>query len=167
MISANHQRVEDSEMFSLFESIADTCWDRVDKWQWLAKWTVGRQLVRAADAIGANIAEGAGRFGQADSIHFFVIARASARETQFWLKRCSRRRLIAAPEVKKLLTDLNKAATLLNGLITYRRKNSPSAVREELAVYQADSEFSVDGISEEAWAQIRAEIERVPQEATQ
>ena len=139
-------------MFSLFVDVADTCWDKVDRWNWFQKWTVGRQLVRAADSVGANIAEGAGRYRLGDSIHFFVIARSSARETQYWLKRCAKRRLMPARDVDLLLERLARGARLLNALITYRRQHGPNEVREERAGYQAEAAIYKDSsLDTEVW----------------
>ena len=52
------QSFEELRVYRLAETIADEIWTIVLKWNYLAKDTVGKQLVRAADSIGANIAEG-------------------------------------------------------------------------------------------------------------
>ena len=46
---------------------------------------VTAQLRRAATSIGANIAEGYARYGHRDKTKFYIIARASAAETQNFL----------------------------------------------------------------------------------
>lgn len=122
-------------MFRSYVSIANYCWSQVDGWPWFSKATVGRQLVSSADSIGANIAEGAGRYGQADSIHFFVMARGSAREAEYWLNRCKDRNLLPAEEADERLAELGKAGRLLNSLISYRRETGPGVVRENLGHY--------------------------------
>ncbi len=52
---------EKREVYRLSERLPDSVWDVVMGWDGFAKDTVGRQLVRAADSVGANIAEGTGR----------------------------------------------------------------------------------------------------------
>lgn len=52
---------EKLEIYRLAERLSDRIWEIVSNWPWLARDTVGRQLVRSADSIGANIAEGSGR----------------------------------------------------------------------------------------------------------
>jgi 23S rRNA-intervening sequence protein len=52
---------ENLKVYQISERVADEIWDLVLGWNNFAKDTVGRQLVRAADSIGANIAEGTGR----------------------------------------------------------------------------------------------------------
>jgi len=48
---------EKLRVYHLAEEISDLSWDTVNKWGWLAKQTIGRQLINSADSIGANIAE--------------------------------------------------------------------------------------------------------------
>ena len=77
-------------------------------WDRFAKDTIGKQLVRAADSIGANIAEGVGRYGLADTRRFILIARGSHYETQHWLRRAYRRKLLGADHVQLLKTMMDE-----------------------------------------------------------
>ena len=52
---------ENLEIYTLSEQLADSVWEIVLKWNNLAQDTVGKQLIRSADSVGANIAEGSGR----------------------------------------------------------------------------------------------------------
>jgi four helix bundle protein len=52
---------ENLRVYQLAEEIADAIWPIVRNWDQFAKDTVGKQLVRSIDSVGANIAEGAGR----------------------------------------------------------------------------------------------------------
>jgi four helix bundle protein len=51
-----HQSFEQLRVYQAAEKLADEVWDIVVGWNYFAKDTVGKQLVRAADSIGANIA---------------------------------------------------------------------------------------------------------------
>jgi 23S rRNA-intervening sequence protein len=51
-------------------------------WDSFARWTVGVQLVRSADSIGANIAESRGRRSDLDQRRFLIVARGSALELE-------------------------------------------------------------------------------------
>ncbi len=93
---------EKLEVFRLAESLCDIVWDMVTAWPIFAKDTVGKQLVRAADSIGANIAEGAGRKSYQDNRRFVRIARASLNETRYWLRRALIRDLITPGQVEQL-----------------------------------------------------------------
>lgn len=51
---------EKLDIYLLSEKPADQIWEIVNKWPKLAQRTVGEQVIRSADSIGANIAEGSG-----------------------------------------------------------------------------------------------------------
>jgi four helix bundle protein len=80
---------------------------------------IARQLVRAAESIAANIAEGYGRYSQPAYRHHLSIARGSAFEVQSWLDLLIRRGYLSPEsgrhltskciEVQKLLTVRMKA----------------------------------------------------------
>ncbi|MDB5151579.1 MAG: four helix bundle protein [Mucilaginibacter sp.] len=61
------KRLEDLEIYTLSEQFADEIWFIVVGWDYFAKNTLGKQLARSADSIGANIAEG---FGTVFRIYF-------------------------------------------------------------------------------------------------
>ena len=88
------RRFEDLRVFQLAEKLADEIWDIVSGWEYFAKETVGKQLVKSADSIGANIAEGSGRGTPKDNKRFIRISRGSYNETKYWLRRARRRNLI-------------------------------------------------------------------------
>jgi hypothetical protein len=45
---------ENLRVYQLSEEISDLIWEMVVKWKRLAQDTVGKQLIKAADSIGAN-----------------------------------------------------------------------------------------------------------------
>ena len=98
----------------------------VTRWSPVAIDTVGKQLIRAADRVGATLVEGDGRYGRADALHFFVMARASARETRYWIERAIVRSLITAQEGQAQIEAVNTATRQLNSLIRYRREQDRS-----------------------------------------
>ena len=53
---------EDLRVLKTAEEIADAIWKQVVQWDEFAKDVVGKQMARAADSIGANIAESFGRY---------------------------------------------------------------------------------------------------------
>jgi len=108
---------ENLRVYQLAENLADEVWDVVEKWRPLARDTVGKQLVRAADSIGANIAEGSGRGSNREYRRFLRIARGSLCETQHWLRRAFRRRLLAPKEVESLKALVDNLAPALNGFL--------------------------------------------------
>jgi four helix bundle protein len=93
---------ENLRIYQLSEELSDNVWEIVVKWKRLAQDTVGKQLINAADSIGANIAEGTGRGSYADNRRFARIARGSLFEVKHWLRRAYRRDLLNENEVSKL-----------------------------------------------------------------
>jgi four helix bundle protein len=66
----------------------------VADWPPLDQWTLGKQIIRSADSIAANIAEAYGRRTTRDREYFLHIARGSARETECLLEKAVERALI-------------------------------------------------------------------------
>jgi four helix bundle protein len=64
-------KLDDLEVFKKAEKISDDIWFEVMSWtDYFIKDTIGKQLVRSADSIGANIAEGYGRFHYKENKNF-------------------------------------------------------------------------------------------------
>jgi four helix bundle protein len=69
--------IDDLRVLQQAEAIADAAWKSVAGWDAFARDAMGKQLVRAADSIGANIAEAYGRFHYGEKLTFFYYARGS------------------------------------------------------------------------------------------
>ena len=108
---------EKLQVYQLSEKLADNVWNIVIAWDSFAKDTVGKQIVRAADSIGANISEGSGRGSIQDNRRFVRIARGSLYETIHWLRRCYLRKLLSQSEVKKLRLLVEELAPKLNAFL--------------------------------------------------
>jgi len=108
---------ESLRVYRLSEKLADEIWDLVIGWDIFARDTVGRQLVRAADSVGANLAEGTGRGSYQDNRRFVRTARGSLKETQHFLRRAFRRKLIEEPQVKRIKPLIDELAPRLNAYL--------------------------------------------------
>ena len=104
-------------VYQLAEILADEIWIIVNNWKYFEKDTVGKQLVKAADSIGANISEGTGRGSFQDNRRFVKIARGSLNETQYWLRRAYKRDLINEKEINRLKPIVDELAPKLNAYL--------------------------------------------------
>jgi four helix bundle protein len=105
------------EVYQLAEKLADAIWKMVRGWDTFARDTVGKQIARAADGIGANIAEGTGRGSFQDNRRFVKIGRGSLYEVIHWLRRAYVRDLITADESKALRPIIRELSPRLNAYL--------------------------------------------------
>ena len=110
-------KLEDLRVYTRAEAIADAIWDIVAVWDAFARDTIGKQLVRAADSIGANIAEGYGRGSFLDNKRFIKIARGSLYEVRHFLRRADKRGLISPTHRKQLMPLLKELPPTLNAYL--------------------------------------------------
>jgi four helix bundle protein len=106
------------DVYLLGERITDLIWSVVSDWKPLARDTIGKQMVRAVDSIGANLAEGSGRGTYRENCHFVNIARGSLYETRRWLRRAFSRRLLTKAQVAALSPLMAELAPRLNAFRT-------------------------------------------------
>ena len=84
---------ETLHIYKLSEQLADRIWRIVLGWDYLAKNTVGTQIIKAADSIGANIAEGTGRGTNPEFRRFIKSSReVHCMKRYHWLRRAFKRK---------------------------------------------------------------------------
>jgi len=94
-------------------ALADRLHAASAEWDSFDRWSVGIQLTRAADSVGANIAEASGRWHRADRLRLLFIARGSLHETEHWILRARERGLLT----RGYESELAEVARTLNGLM--------------------------------------------------
>ena len=104
-------------VYQLSEKLADHIWQVVLSWNNFARDTVGKQIVRSADSIGANLSEGSGRGRYLDNKRFVRMARGSLNETQHWLRRAYKRNLLTKSQVDKLKPIITELGPSLNAYL--------------------------------------------------
>ncbi len=115
---------ENLRIYQISEDLADEIWNIVNSWDRFAKDTVGKQIVRSADSVGANIAEGEGRGSYQDNRRFIKIARGSLQETQHWLRRAYKRNLLTQEQIETLKPIVDKISPTLNAYLRSIGKTS-------------------------------------------
>ena len=108
---------QELRVYKLSERLADEIWKAVNTWELFAKNTIDQQIVRSADSVGANIAEGVGRGSYQDNKRFVKIARGSLYETQHWLRRAYTRNLLTVEQVNIFTAIINDLAPQLNSYL--------------------------------------------------
>lgn len=112
-----NKSINDLEIYREAMRIGEAIWDLVADWPFFAKDTVGRQVVRTADSIAANLAEGYGRYHFKKNQKFCYYSRGSAKETQTWIEKSVRRNLIPDDAARDLYRDLDTFMKRLNAYI--------------------------------------------------
>ena len=130
----------DLKMMQDAEHLADAVWKMVISWNSFAKDALGVQIVKAADSVGANIAESFGRFHYGEKLQFLYYARGSVFESKYWLNRTLQRRLIRPVEHQTYADLLTSIARQINGFardMKARRstRSAPTQLRESNPVY--------------------------------
>jgi four helix bundle protein len=105
------------EVYILAENLSNQIWDIVIKWNYFEKYTIGKQLTRAVDSIGANIAECHGRYHYNDKQKFGYYARGSFEETRSWLRKSHYRKLLNENQVTIIDNTIKKLGPKLNSFI--------------------------------------------------
>ncbi len=132
--------LEDLRVLRAAEDIADGLWEQVGEWEVFPRDVVGEQLTRAADSIGANIAEAFGRFEYGEKLKFLYYARGSLFETKYWLNRVAQRQLMMVEQAQNYATQLTNLARQINAFaksIKQQKQNGapPPQVKEGSADY--------------------------------
>ncbi len=109
--------LDDLKVYQLSMEIGERVWSLVIPWDYFAKETVGKQVVRSADSIAANISEGFGRYSYKENKRFCYYSRGSLQETRTWLTKASSRGLIGKEDYEQLNSDLEVSAKMLNRYI--------------------------------------------------
>ena len=115
----NNKDITELDVYRDALLFSNLIWKICLNWNYFEQKTIGIQLVRAADSISANIAEGFGRFSKKDKIRFYYYSLGSVYECIDWNNKCSERNTISQEEhahIKKVLESLPRE---INQLIKY------------------------------------------------
>jgi four helix bundle protein len=115
--------LEDLRIYQQAMTIGQTLWTEVQRWDRFSRDTIGKQLVRSADSIAANISEGNGRFHYGENRQFCYYARGSIEETKTWLTKAEQRNLISRQRATALRSELRSLTRMLNAYIRTIGKN--------------------------------------------
>ena len=117
-------KLEDLEIYRLSLELSEIVWEIYKNLERDIKWTIGKQFLESIDSIGANIAEGYGRFHYLDSIKFYYNARGSLWESKHWLTLMLKRKIVSQENYDTIASKLEKLGIKLNNFITSVKKKT-------------------------------------------
>jgi four helix bundle protein len=110
-------QLDELEVYKVAMELGEDTWQMVDGRPVFAKDTIGKQIVRSADSIALNIAEGYGRFHFKENKNFCYIARGSNMETKCAMQKAVNRKLINEPLFVEFNLKQQRFHKLVNGYI--------------------------------------------------
>ena len=117
-------KLEELRVYQQSMDLAEKIWNLVTDWDYFSKDTVGKQLVRAADSIAANLSEGFGRYHYRENINFGYYSRGSLYETKTWLMKAHNRQLLKAEDFDTFQKMIDDIGIKLNNYIKSIGKTS-------------------------------------------
>lgn len=116
--------LNDLEIYNLAREISRDAWTTYEDLKWQDKKITGDQFISAIDSVGANIAEGFGRYHYLDKNKFNYNSRGSLLESIYWLEVLRERgkiKNIAYDRLKEKIEILHKK---LNNYISSTRRQA-------------------------------------------
>ena len=117
-------KLDELRVYKRADELSDEIWNLAVNMNYFEKDTLGKQLVRSADSISANIAEGFGRYFYKENRQFCFYSRGSLLETKNWLSKCHRRNIISSEKLEFLIKEIEEVHISLNAYIKTIGKSS-------------------------------------------
>ena len=125
-MSKNYIPLNELEVYKLARELSKIGWRIYESLNWQEKKIMGDQFLQSTDSVGANIAEGYGRFHALDRIKFYYNSRGSLSEClDHWLELLKERRKISDKDYKEYKEIAQRLSVKLQNFITatYKTKN--------------------------------------------
>lgn len=78
---------------------------------------IGRQYLRSATSIGANLVEGLSGESRRDFLHKYGIAQKEARESLYWLTLLKRANVVAGTRLRDILDETDQIVAILTSIV--------------------------------------------------
>ncbi|MBE0663416.1 MAG: four helix bundle protein [Bacteroidales bacterium] len=109
--------LEELRVYQQTMALGEKVWNLVINWDWFAKDTIGKQLVKSVDSIAANLSEGFGRYHYRESKNFFYYSCGSLFETKTWITKAINRDLISVDDFSAFSNEIKDISVKLNNYI--------------------------------------------------
>lgn len=109
--------IKDLEVYTISREISEKAWPIYTRYDWQDRKIIGDQWITAIDSVGANIAEGFGRFHYLDKNKFNYNARGSLFESEHWTNLLYERNKITKEEYDYFVKQFDVLRIKLNNYI--------------------------------------------------
>ncbi len=117
MKTKNYLSLDKLEVYKLARELSRIAWEIYKDLDWQDKKIMGNQFVESTDSVGANIAEGYGRFHYLDKVKFYYNSRGSLLESRYWFEILDERGFLKEKDKNDYLKCYKELRPKLNGLI--------------------------------------------------
>lgn len=125
MENQNFIELKNLEVYQISRKLSTMAWKIFSRMDFMDKKHIGDQFLRSVDSVGANIAEGYGRFYYLDKVRFYYNSRASHYEAfTHWLELMAEREKISKDEFETISHIAVKLQVKLNNFITTTSSNA-------------------------------------------
>lgn len=119
-----HKDLSKLEIYNIAKDLSLKSWTFYNGLEKTHQFGIGKQFLSSTDSIGANIAEGFGRYHYKYSLKFYYNARGSLFEVKHWISLLNSRKLISQSEYAEFSETLNILGIKLNKFISFLRSKS-------------------------------------------
>ncbi|MBU0596610.1 four helix bundle protein [Patescibacteria group bacterium] len=113
----NYIEVWDLEAYKFARQYSKNGWKIYKTLDWQTKKIMGDQMIESVDSVGANIAEGYGRFHYLDKNKFYYNGRGSLLESRHWIGLLFEREFICQEEFNQMKELAENIEFKINSLI--------------------------------------------------
>ena len=86
---------------------------------------LGKQFLRSATSVGANMTEAQSGESKADFIHKCSVSQKEAKESRYWLKLMIKAEIVPRTKLIPLLQETEELVAIITAIIVNTKKNSP------------------------------------------
>ena len=94
-----------------------------------AGWILGKQFLRDAGSIGANIEEAQAGESRSDFVHKLGIAQKEARESLYWLRVMAAANIIPQRRIEPLTQETEELLRVITSIILKTKRNSGGLIK--------------------------------------
>lgn len=118
--------LDNLEVYKLAREYSRIGWRIYETLGWQQRKIMGDQMIESVDSVGANIAEGYGRFHYLDKNKFYFNARGSLFESKHWVELLEERSMLVEGVASQMLHLYDQIQYKLNLLIKsqFSQKNT-------------------------------------------